>query len=223
MHRFGGPAGAFPTTSAQQITAAAGGRCATDATTTTTTQTPTTKHPYGSTYDNNNAGPLRFAENECPISAAAFVVDCAAVGSLTSIQSAPPVPLADLNGGLFATAVVSTSVANGVNSGCSGSGSTTIAVPSIMAGRGLVNFELGPPDSPELGARGCRPISLALDAGAAFHSTKTIATMQQQQQHHHGTTTASEADEDDNENLLTVSSLTARPLIAKSHELRTTK
>lgn len=217
MHRSGGPAGAFPTTSAQHITADAS----------TTTQTPTTEHPASSHCDNNNALPLRFVENECPISAAAFVVDCAAVGSLTSIQSAPPVPLADLNGCLYATAaVVSTSVANGVNN--DGGGSCTTASASVMAGRGLVNFELGPPDSPDLGARGCRPISLALDAGAAYHSTKTIATMPMlhqtpfQQQHHH-TTTASEADEEDNENLLTVSSLTARPLIAKSHELRTTK
>lgn len=68
-----------------------------------------------------------------------------------------------------------------------------------------VGFEIGG-DSPR------RPISLAIDA--QYHSTKTIAAFQHQ---------ASEVEEEDNENLLTVSSLTARPLIAKSRELRTTK
>lgn len=68
-----------------------------------------------------------------------------------------------------------------------------------------LGFEIGN-DSPR------RPISLAIDA--QYHSSKTIATFQHQ---------GSEVEEEDNENLLTVSSLTARPLIAKSRELRTTK
>lgn len=38
-----------------------------------------------------------------------------------------------------------------------------------------------------------------------------------------GNKRTSEIDEDDNDNLLTVSSVTARPLIAKSRELRSTK
>lgn len=233
LHRSGGPTGAFATTSAQQIAAAAAAAAAaadaiTASTPTTTTNIVQTTPP-----------PLRFAENECPIS----VADCAVVahvGSLSSIHSAPPVPLADLNAGgaslllcAASAAVVSTSAATVVNGG----GSVTAAAPStagpmLGGGRGLVNFQLGPPDSPDLcarpGAAGCRPVSLALSDAQAFHSNRTIAAMpmlhygQQQQQQPHNQA-ASEADEEDNENLLTVSSLTARPLIAKSHELRTTK
>lgn len=58
-----------------------------------------------------------------------------------------------------------------------------------------------------------RPISLALESQQNF-STKTIATFP---------LPSSEVDEDDNENLLTVSSVTARPLIAKSREIRSSK
>lgn len=58
-----------------------------------------------------------------------------------------------------------------------------------------------------------RPVSLALDSQQNF-STKTIAAFP---------IPSSEIDEDDNENLLTVSSVTARPLIAKSRELRSSK
>lgn len=58
-----------------------------------------------------------------------------------------------------------------------------------------------------------RPISLALESQQNF-STKTIAAFP---------LTTSEVDEDDNENLLTVSSVTARPLIAKSREIRSNK
>lgn len=99
--------------------------------------------------------------------------DSNAAGSLFSIHSAPPVPLADL-------------------SACIQS--------SISGGAIDVN------DSPR------RPVSLAIDS--QYFSTKTIAVFQHQ---------GSELEEEDNENLLTVSSLTARPLIAKSRELRTTK
>lgn len=67
-----------------------------------------------------------------------------------------------------------------------------------------------------IGGAGCdsprRPISLAIET--QYHSSKAIAVFQHQ---------TSEIEEEDNENLLTVSSLTARPLIAKSRELRTTK
>lgn len=52
-----------------------------------------------------------------------------------------------------------------------------------------------------------RPVSLAIDSFK-------IGNLQHQ---------TSEIEEDDNENLLTVSSLTARPLIAKSRELRSNK
>ena len=58
-----------------------------------------------------------------------------------------------------------------------------------------------------------RPASLALDSQQSF-SAKTIAAFPMP---------SSEIDDEDNENLLTVSSLTARPLIAKSRELRSSK
>lgn len=58
-----------------------------------------------------------------------------------------------------------------------------------------------------------RPVSLALESQQNF-STKTIAAFP---------LPSSEPDEDDNENLLTVSSVTARPLIAKSREIRGNK
>ncbi|XP_049540360.1 uncharacterized protein LOC125954255 [Anopheles darlingi] len=57
-----------------------------------------------------------------------------------------------------------------------------------------------------------RPSSLALDA--PFNPIKTHTVEPQP---------STELDEDDNENLLTVSSLTARPLIAKSREIRSKK
>lgn len=59
----------------------------------------------------------------------------------------------------------------------------------------------------------CRPKSLALESQQSF-SSKTIAAFP---------LPSSENDEDDNENLLTVSSVTARPLIAKSREIRSHK
>lgn len=58
-----------------------------------------------------------------------------------------------------------------------------------------------------------RPASLILDSQQNF-STKTIAAIP---------IPSSEVDDEDNENLLTVSSVTARPLIAKSRELRSNK
>lgn len=58
-----------------------------------------------------------------------------------------------------------------------------------------------------------RPVSLAIDSQQNF-STKTIAAFP---------IPSSEIDEEDNENLLTVSSVTARPLIAKSREIRNNK
>lgn len=58
-----------------------------------------------------------------------------------------------------------------------------------------------------------RPASLAIESQQNL-STKTIAAFP---------LPISEPDEDDNENLLTVSSVTARPLIAKSREIRGNK
>lgn len=54
-----------------------------------------------------------------------------------------------------------------------------------------------------------RPVSLAIDSFKPIHHSLLHQT--------------SEIEEEDNENLLTVSSLTARPLIAKSRELRSNR
>ncbi|XP_064536580.1 uncharacterized protein Sln [Drosophila montana] len=58
-----------------------------------------------------------------------------------------------------------------------------------------------------------RPATLSLDAPCCPRTLHASLL-----EHH-----ISELEEDDNENLLTVSSITARPLIAKSHELRTSR
>lgn len=79
---------------------------------------------------------------------------------------------------------------------------------NLQSTNSLLEFNISGTDSPR------RPASLAIDNHLQYHSSGTIATFQ----HQH-----SEIEEDDNENLLTVSSLTARPLIAKSRELRSSK
>lgn len=59
-----------------------------------------------------------------------------------------------------------------------------------------------------------RPTSMVLEAEIPLIKTNAL---------HHPGYAASEIDEDDNENLLTVSSVTARPLIAKSQEIQRKK
>lgn len=132
----------------------------------------TTGTPEHNTYAPSNC-PIQFEEAE---TINTTLVDCAAAGSMFSIHSAPPVPLADLG--------------------------------TLQSTNSLLEFDVSGTDSPR------RPASLAIDNQSQYHSTKTIAVFQ----HQH-----SEIEEDDNENLLTVSSLTARPLIAKSRELRSSK
>uniref|UniRef100_A0A182RYX3 MFS domain-containing protein n=1 Tax=Anopheles funestus TaxID=62324 RepID=A0A182RYX3_ANOFN len=80
--------------------------------------------------------------------------------------------------------------------------------------------DFGPPPQPAAGtvAGGrndtvLRPSSLALDTH--YNLVKPLSGVEPQP--------STELDEDDNENLLTVSSLTARPLIAKSREIRNKK
>uniref|UniRef100_A0A182MSS9 Major facilitator superfamily (MFS) profile domain-containing protein n=1 Tax=Anopheles culicifacies TaxID=139723 RepID=A0A182MSS9_9DIPT len=81
--------------------------------------------------------------------------------------------------------------------------------------------DFGPPPQPVAGtvtADGrndtlLRPSSLALDTH--YNLVKPLSGVEPQP--------STELDEDDNENLLTVSSLTARPLIAKSREIRNKK
>lgn len=137
--------------------------------------------PYGTTGTSEHSTPARHP-SDCPIqfdeadTIKATMCDCNTTGSMFSIHSAPPVPLADLG--------------------------------NLQSTNSLLGFEIGGTDSPR------RPASLAIDNQFQYHSSKTIAVFQ----HQH-----SEIEEDDNENLLTVSSLTARPLIAKSRELRSSK
>lgn len=186
MHRSSGPAGAFFTAPApaENVQSPSQAPVAADI---------ASSNPSTSLLD---CGPLQFPENECTN----FAVDCCAtVGSLSSVQSAPPVPLADLTNTKAITSGVTT---------ITSSISTTTTTTSRKSGG--VNFEIGHPDSPSR-----RPISLALDSnGMQLGKASSRPPFNQQ---------PSEADEEDNENLLTVSSLTARPLIAKSRELRTTK
>ncbi|KAJ6645481.1 Monocarboxylate transporter 12, partial [Pseudolycoriella hygida] len=138
--------------------------------------------PYGTTGTSEHNTPARLP-SDCPIqfdeaeTIKATLVDCNTAGSMFSIHSAPPVPLADLG--------------------------------NLQSANSLLEFDVIGKDSPR------RPASLAIDNNSMhYHSSKTIAAFQ----HQH-----SEIEEDDNENLLTVSSLTARPLIAKSRELRSSK
>ncbi|XP_037032883.1 uncharacterized protein LOC119071889 [Bradysia coprophila] len=136
---------------------------------------------YGTTTTQELDTPTRH-QSDCPIqfdeaeTVKTALVDCNTAGSMFSIHSAPPVPLADL--------------------------------ANLQITNSLLEFDVSGTDSPR------RPASLAIDSQLQCHSTKTIAVFQ----HQH-----SEIEEDDNENLLTVSSLTARPLIAKSRELRSSK
>lgn len=61
-----------------------------------------------------------------------------------------------------------------------------------------------------------RPISLAIDSQQNFSTKSAFIELNTNKRN-------SECDDDDNDNLLTVSSVTARPLIAKSRELRNNK
>lgn len=61
-----------------------------------------------------------------------------------------------------------------------------------------------------------RPISLAIDSQQNFSTKSAFIELNANKRN-------SECDDDDNDNLLTVSSVTARPLIAKSRELRNSK
>lgn len=63
-----------------------------------------------------------------------------------------------------------------------------------------------------------RPVSLMLDEAGDLPEIPLVKTNAL-----HYPPPSSEIDEDDNENLLTVSSVTARPLIAKSREIQRKK
>lgn len=93
------------------------------------------------------------------------------VGSLVSIQSAPP---------------------------------TTVASENHQ-NHHLHHHETNECESPK------RPVSMCMEPEMPLIRTDALTHYPQQ--------APSEADEDDNENLLTVSSVTARPLIAKSREI----
>lgn len=68
----------------------------------------------------------------------------------------------------------------------------------------------------EAGDASRRPISLAIDSQQNFSTRSAFIELSTNKRN-------SECDDDDNDNLLTVSSVTARPLIAKSRELRNSK
>lgn len=113
--------------------------------------------------------------------------ECHREGSLFSIHSAPPVPLADTHGHRR---------------------DSSLSTRDTMA------------------VQQSRPVSLALDPNAmltvqfaAAHSSTAAADLPIANTNNSGMP-SDEADDEENENLWTVSSLTARPLIAKSKELR---
>lgn len=72
-----------------------------------------------------------------------------------------------------------------------------------------------------------RPCSLTLPSNGAFNGFNLTAMATEAQLRHCPILvkdlSCETADDEENENHLTISSLTARPLIAKSHELRTRK
>ncbi|XP_050067720.1 uncharacterized protein LOC126556500 [Anopheles maculipalpis] len=146
---------------------------------------------------------------------AALLAEFENSGSMFSIQSAPVVtackePATMPNDSTVATAPLAggkfTGEGDGRRSTYANDGATLLD-------------DFGPPPQPVAGAAGgrndtlLRPSSLALDTHYSLAKPHTAVEPQP----------STELDEDDNENLLTVSSLTARPLIAKSREIRSKK
>ncbi|XP_062561029.1 uncharacterized protein LOC134225183 [Armigeres subalbatus] len=140
---------------------------------------------------------------------AALLAECDNSGSLYSIQSAPVVPSTGdtaINGAMSGTLLpIDPMGADAIldRQRDSYPGATGPLISPLHSGS-------IPREDPRTDTL-LRPSSLAFDTG--YHVAKPLAEPQ----------LSADLDEDDNENLLTVSSLTARPLIAKSRELRSKK
>ncbi|XP_058464731.1 uncharacterized protein LOC131438618 isoform X2 [Malaya genurostris] len=138
---------------------------------------------------------------------AALLAECDNSGSLFSIQSAPVVPTSNSSGIPDPMLAIDPMGMDAIRERQrdSYSGTCTDLGPLVLPGYGASSKE-NPNDTL------LRPASLAFDT--CFHANKS---------QHVEAQLSAELDEDDNENLLTVSSLTARPLIAKSREIRSKK
>lgn len=158
--------------------------------------------------------------------APSILTECQQSGSLFSIHSAPPVPNIEFNTTqpdssfqAFACNGISTLSNIGGGVGCSGgigNGtseegflSNTISQPVLHGSAATCNSAAA-----TLETTPRRPATLAIEATCYPARTLHSSLLEHQ---------ISEIEEDDNENLLTVSSITARPLIAKSHELRSNR
>uniref|UniRef100_A0A182QD60 Major facilitator superfamily (MFS) profile domain-containing protein n=1 Tax=Anopheles farauti TaxID=69004 RepID=A0A182QD60_9DIPT len=143
---------------------------------------------------------------------AALLAEFENSGSMFSIQSAPVVTArTEPNNVPCVTTVVPASAASKYTGDSDQRAGTN-------TGATLLD-DFGAPPQPTAAATAARydtllrPSSLALDT--QYNSVKPHTAVEPQP--------STELDEDDNENLLTVSSLTARPLIAKSREIRSKK
>ncbi|XP_055620650.1 uncharacterized protein LOC129764973 [Toxorhynchites rutilus septentrionalis] len=141
---------------------------------------------------------------------AALLAECDNSGSLFSIQSAPVV--ATVSGGVGGPEPGATSIPDPI-------GMETIldrqrdSYPGAAGVDTIINsFHSATDARDERKDTLLRPSSLAFDT--YYHASKPNNV---------DTQLSAELDEDDNENLLTVSSLTARPLIAKSREINKSK
>ncbi|XP_055904859.1 uncharacterized protein LOC129940519 [Eupeodes corollae] len=147
--------------------------------------------------------------------APSILTECQQSGSLFSIHSAPPVPntefttQADSSFQSFACNGIST-LSNIECGGTSGeefrsqNNSQVLHGSQATCNSAAATLETTPR----------RPATLAIEATCYPARTLHSSLLEHQ---------ISEIEEDDNENLLTVSSITARPLIAKSHELRSNR
>lgn len=139
--------------------------------------------------------------------AASLLAECQqSSGSLFSVVSAPPVPLAELD-------VKQVDNLNGLHT--VGTGYTN----SLQMG-GSANMALNTPhhSNTSIVPSPRRPHTLPIGTPYCPAPPTTRALHSSLLQHQ-----ISEIEEDDNENLLTVSSITAKPLIAKSRELRSSR
>ncbi|XP_055855454.1 uncharacterized protein LOC129918767 [Episyrphus balteatus] len=150
--------------------------------------------------------------------APSILTECQQSGSLFSIHSAPPVPNTefttqpDSSFQSFACNGISTLSNIGLNAGGANGEEFRSNNNSHQALHGSQATCNSAAATLETTPR--RPATLAIEATCYPARTLHSSLLEHQ---------ISEIEEDDNENLLTVSSITARPLIAKSHELRSNR
>ncbi|XP_075166865.1 monocarboxylic acid transporter silnoon [Haematobia irritans] len=133
-------------------------------------------------------------------------------GSLFSIVSAPPVPLGDMDAKQMDTLGVGLQPGCGLGLQMGGSAQNPfITTHSAVS----INEVAASAPGSATSTIPRRPVSLPIETPYCPASRTLHASLLEHQ--------ISEIEEDDNENLLTVSSITARPLIAKSREIRSNR